>query len=409
MKEERKISRIQKRFLFPHILQSLSISERVKRTLRSLNLNFKEKIEAYKKLPYRDREKLEKRVTLSIFLTLLAIFILPKIPAILLAIVSILLIIFKAVLKAALEWEFLIDLDAITLFGKAAWDWFELLIIPILLGSSGVLYRQILAKQEIHRTRHELLKTYFNQMTELMLNPAWPLISKESSVKESIIVESEEVKRIASIVRALTFTTLRELDSNGRHLLLKFFIESGSLQFVPMTSLNLSGMDLFRANLSGASLEKVTFADANLVQANMKRISAQDADLLRTILDKADLSGANLAHADLQGTELVGANLTGANLFEAHLEGVILVDADLTGADLTGATFYNVNLENANFHQALLKDVTWDKASFCEGLSVGLETAVDVPEELKQHLGLVCGQPDKDRKSLYGLGDGEDI
>ena len=114
-------------------------------------------------------------------------------------------------------------------------------------------------------------------------------------------------------------------------------------------------------------------------------------------LDGANLCSANLRGITLSGANLIGANLSGANLIAANLSGANLIGANLRGAYLSGANLIStnlsgVNLIGANLRGAYLKDadftnIAWDDKSIWDAVQ-GLETAINVPVALKQHLGL---------------------
>jgi Pentapeptide repeats (8 copies)/NACHT domain len=119
--------------------------------------------------------------------------------------------------------------------------------------------------------------------------------------------------------------------------------------------------------------------------------------LSHTNLRSADLSRADLSHADLAGTDLNYAKLVKTNLRYSNLSCSYLINADFSNADLNNADFNNAdligtnlsgaNLHGADFSDAVLSDVTWDRYTDWT-LVRGLGTAIDVPVELKQQLGL---------------------
>ncbi|MBD2457430.1 pentapeptide repeat-containing protein [Nostoc sp. FACHB-87] len=140
---------------------------------------------------------------------------------------------------------------------------------------------------------------------------------------------------------------------------------------------NLVGQFLSRADLSGADLSGAYLSDADLSGADLS-----GANLSRTDLSGADLSGADLSRAYLIGTDLIGAKLSGAYLSGAYLGGADLGGADLSGADLSGADLGGADLSNEIFG-----DMRWDENTNWENVQ-GLDTARNVPEALKQQLGL---------------------
>ncbi|MBD1879964.1 pentapeptide repeat-containing protein [Coleofasciculus sp. FACHB-T130] len=129
---------------------------------------------------------------------------------------------------------------------------------------------------------------------------------------------------------------------------------------------------LSRANLNGAYLRDANLNGADLSGANLSRANLNGADLIDADLSGADLSGADLSGAYLNGAYLSGANLSGANLGDAHLN-----EADLNGTNLSRADLIGADLD----------DISWDKYTKWENVQ-NLETAENVPEALKQRLGL---------------------
>ncbi|BAB73288.1 NACHT domain-containing protein [Anabaena sp. FACHB-709] len=129
----------------------------------------------------------------------------------------------------------------------------------------------------------------------------------------------------------------------------------------------LSGAYLSGADLSGADLSGADFSDAYLSGADLG-----DTSLRGAFLREADFRGAYLDAADLSGADLTEADLTEANLSGAYLSGAYLSNADLSGAYLSDE-FWG--------------DVKWDEKTNWENVR-GLDTAINVPEALKQQLGL---------------------
>ncbi|NHC33459.1 pentapeptide repeat-containing protein [Scytonema millei] len=59
----------------------------------------------------------------------------------------------------------------------------------------------------------------------------------------------------------------------------------------------------------------------------------------------------------------------------------------VTNTDLRYVDFAGADLSNTNFCGANLTDIYWDKNTKWENI-LGLETAINIPETLKQQLGL---------------------
>jgi len=289
---------------------------------------------------------------------------------------------------------------------KNGWDFLELAInigrfltgisIPILLFlSTNYLSAQNNKQQQamaIERFQQDSLNQYLEQMSAL-------LTTKNLR---------DDVNQARTIARARTLSTLRELDSNRKVLLIKFLYEANlilvptdrtlvllegadlsgislvkaNLQRANLAGANLSGANLQKAKLIGANLSDTTLKDADLSGAQLKGSNFQEAKLLGTTLNgsnlqnadfsNADLSGAKISDADLTNTNLTLANLTGANLKHARLFGT-----NLTKAELAQANFQQADLEGANFREDV-KNITleqvksannWEKAYYSDSLS----------------------------------------
>ena len=124
------------------------------------------------------------------------------------------------------------------------------------------------------------------------------------------------------------------------------------------------GQFLSRADLSHANLFGAHLLGADLSRANLSRANLFGADLRCADLRRADLSRANLSSADF-----LGANLSDANLSDANLSDTNFNSADLRGANLSNKLFGHIEWTQ------------WENVQ-------GLETAMNVPEALKQQLGL---------------------
>ncbi|NEO73808.1 MAG: hypothetical protein F6K52_31210 [Moorea sp. SIO3H5] len=133
---------------------------------------------------------------------------------------------------------------------------------------------------------------------------------------------------------------------------------------------DLSGANLSWAYLSGADLSGADVSWAYLSWAN---------------LSGADLSGADLRSADLSWADLSGADLRSAHLPSADLSGADLRSAGLREANLSGADLREANLRSADLHEANLENIFWDEDTKWANVR-GLETAINVPEALKNYL-----------------------
>jgi uncharacterized protein YjbI with pentapeptide repeats len=224
------------------------------------------------------------------------------------------------------------------------------------------------------------------------------------------------LSRANLIGASLDGADLSNSDLRGTNLI------GANLRGADISHADLSGADLSSANLIGASLSRADLRDADLSGAYLRGASLQSATLSRAYLIGASLSGAslsnadmgqvdlsdanlhgadlsdvNLRHADLSGADLIGAYLNGATLCGAKLCNASLNSADLIGADLCGADLNSANLVGADLSDRTLShnsvdddeivEVKWSEYTKWQNVR-GLEAAINVPEALKQQLGL---------------------
>jgi hypothetical protein len=90
----------------------------------------------------------------------------------------------------------------------------------------------------------------------------------------------------------------------------------------------------------------------------------------------------------LRGANLSGAYLSRANLRGANLRGAYLSGAYLSGAYLSGANLSRAYLIGANLRGSDLDRIIWDEHTNWNNI-YGLETAKNVPEALRQQLGII--------------------
>ncbi len=175
-----------------------------------------------------------------------------------------------------------------------------------------------------------------------------------------------------------------------------------SLSFLNINHQRLYFRDFFRANLEGANLEGANLRGANLERANLGGVNLEGANL-----DRANLRGANLRRAIFKGPVFEGAILRIANLRGANLEGAILEEAILGWTNLRGAILERANLRGANLERAYLNEaelngvdlmeanlnganlqnIVWNTETNWSGAR-GLEKAKNIPDKLRQQLGL---------------------
>jgi uncharacterized protein YjbI with pentapeptide repeats len=179
-------------------------------------------------------------------------------------------------------------------------------------------------------------------------------------------------------------------------------LDGSSLSWVRLDGANLEGSSLDGARLNRARLDGANLDGASFDGANLEEASLDGAHLNRASLDGANLNGANLNRANLDGASLVGTSLDGANLDGASLKGarlnraslnrVRLDGANLDGASLKGARLNRASLNRAsldgvNLEGASLASIFWNETTDWKNVG-GLKSAHNVPDKLKQQLGL---------------------
>jgi uncharacterized protein YjbI with pentapeptide repeats len=241
--------------------------------------------------------------------------------------------------------------------GKTAWDWMDLLIVPLALVAIGLLFSMLQdarqqalenqrqeqalaienkraeAERELaeQRAQDEALQAYLDQMSQLML--------------ERKLLEAEPGDPVYTLAQARTSTVILRLDAEHNTSVIRFLNDSGLARSdKPFVSI-LSGIALNRANLSDASLIDVNLSYASLSEAILPEASLGGADLSDAILNRANLSEASL----------IDANLSGANLSEASLPEAFLGDAILNRANLSEASLIDANLYAADLSEAVLR------------------------------------------------------
>jgi uncharacterized protein YjbI with pentapeptide repeats len=232
---------------------------------------------------------------------------------------------------------------------KTLWDWLNLsaaLLVPLMIAVFTLVtnIQQTQISQRQHDTdiqiagdqqREAILKTYIDDMTDLLLNHHL----RNAQPNDELIV----------IAQVKTLITLKRLDPVRKATVVQFLADSNlvgkedvrSDQFTSPLFF-LDDTDLTGVNLSGADLSGVYLRGAHLTGANLSQSS-----LSFTEVEKADLSSADLEGAFMNGTFLSNATLTRADLHNA-----VLSLADLEGADLTNANLQGADLEEANLTNA---------------------------------------------------------
>lgn len=239
-------------------------------------------------------------------------------------------------------------------------------------------------RKQIEDKRQAILTDYLKQMTTL-------LVDKEMSNKNH---EHPTVQA----AKALTITTIRELDSKRIKLLTNFLVEANLiraeeskensnlpslLKAANLENLNLEDANLENANLEDANLKSANLKHANLFGANLDDASLNGANLCGVVLYGASLSRANLDDANLNGVNFCSANLNsasfnGASLCKANFYGADLNRANLCEANFYGANLNSANLKKTNFTNTNLEDAKVKKAKFGNNQGIDEQMKADL-------------------------------
>jgi hypothetical protein len=167
--------------------------------------------------------------------------------------------------------------------GKTAWDWLDLLIVPMMLAlfagfftTFQLLYQTWQEEAREHAVINETAR--FQQFIEQSR-------SQEASLQNyldlitNLLVEhhlgdNNPDDEVTALARAQTLSMLRKLDPEGKRTIVLFLTDAGLLQASPSDStgggvISLAGADLKRVNLPNAELELVDFTGANLSDADL--------------------------------------------------------------------------------------------------------------------------------------------
>lgn len=198
---------------------------------------------------------------------------------------------------------------------KTLWDWFELLIIPLIL-AVGIWWLNIQDKEskdrvEIDRQNHDTLEKYLDCMTTLLLKD--DLRNPKTN--------SETIK----IARIRTLSVLRSVDGSKKGQILQFLYESGLIFENPI--INLNGADFTNALLVGANL--------------------QNAEIRGVIFINADFTDANLTNCKLQGCNFTGAIFSKCTFEKTDLSQTLFNNTNCSNIDLRSSCVWAMTFDNA--------------------------------------------------------------
>ena len=293
---------------------------------------------------------------------------------------------------------------------KTLWDWLQLLIVPLVLALAafGLNAAQVdrdrrqeerRAEQERKlearraardrasaedRAREETLRTYLQQMSDLMTRPGRATADTQT------------------LAQTLTLVALRRLDGARKGLVVEFLIEADLIETAAAppapvaspgcgapgqhacrrigVSVSLENADLREAIMppslssevggavvalgpGGRPLPRAAAAAVSFVGwfdgADLRNADFRGRALMGVTFDGADLRGATFSGASLDGTSFSGACVSGARFDRVEVGH----RADFSGTEGRGVDFSNARLAQATFAHARLTDVRLSGAS----------------------------------------------
>ncbi|ABW32961.1 pentapeptide repeat-containing protein [Acaryochloris marina] len=231
------------------------------------------------------------------------------------------------------------NVNQCTLYGQTTWEWLKLLIGPLIAITGGFILngyfknrderRLDKAKEtELDQLRHETLITYFNEISNLLLNKNWPKYGRNTNIEENPNLT------IVALAKARTSSVLNEINGKRKGSLLLFLLESKVWQIITDIDGNSSWANLSFCDLNKANLTRINLSGANLSEANLNLCNLSEAELSNTIMINTKLTSVDLKKSNLSGAKLIKANLRRANLSDAVLENANFKEAKLTGGIL---------------------------------------------------------------------------
>lgn len=246
---------------------------------------------------------------------------------------------------------------------KTLWDFFQLLIIPLVLSIGGFFLnraeksREIRSQEQRHKTDLEIADFRRKQDQENVAEQQRSSTLQQYLDDIAVLILKENLNKdlnyeapVIQIARVKTLTALRILENDTKRmdLIFQFLRDSGLAEFL-LSNTTFGKINLQQANLNSINISKSDFSDAELSNAKLLFAKCMETNFSHATLNRTWLSHAKLDGADFFEAELIGANLVGANLENATLIGANLSEADFTNASLRSASLQNVNFSNAVF------------------------------------------------------------
>lgn len=269
--------------------------------------------------------------------------------------------------------------------GKTAWDWAQLLFIPIVLLIGGYILdsrqsnrqnlieeMRISEQQKRDKTTNciNALNHYIEVVSTLIVQNKLGSTESSYSIDRDTEEKMGQMERAQKVARALTSSTVPQLDAQRKGQLMLFLhganiiTPSGTLgSWFNLAHINLKEtqihdaylqeIDLHDAILENSKITKSDLTQSNLSFANLKGADLSGTNMFNTDLSVADLRESKLIDSIFEKADLVRAKLANATLTNSYFSRANLSGADFSEADLTGSNFTNANLSGANFQDVI--------------------------------------------------------
>jgi uncharacterized protein YjbI with pentapeptide repeats len=244
---------------------------------------------------------------------------------------------------------------------KTAWDWLQLLVVPVALAVLAIAFNSWQSSREADRERaraererefaeetrlDDTLRAYIAQMSELVLDRK--------------LLSSRSGSEVQALARTLTLTTLQRLDGARKGEVLQYLIESGLIR-VRDPKIRLAGADLSSVELNGLRLTDIDLSDTMLWHGRF----------FDAVLSRVKIDGADASYALFDRAALLGVSLMGTRLPKASFDFACLYDVRLVAADLSAAAFKYSHGDRVDFTEAALDEISWTDAEFTNSQFAG--------------------------------------
>lgn len=149
-----------------------------------------------------------------------------------------------------------------------------------------------------------------------------------------------------SVIRPMTLTILRQLDSSRKVLLLKYLYESKMLQ----TNFDETRVDLSDADLDHIRIDQIRLHNLSLVGSSLKNSTFIGTDLTNADFERTDLSNSIFFNVNLNQVSFYRTNLQNVNFSQSKFS-----RTDLTKSNLNQSTISRFQFEQvSSFNHAIL-------------------------------------------------------